>query len=202
MAAARLDESVDWALTWTAPDRLERSSHALAANGRVWLVDPVSDGEALGAAEGLGTVVAVLQLLDRHPRDCGPIAARYEVPHLRVPEQLPGTPFAVRRATWRPGWREVALWWPEHEALVVPESLGTAAYYGAGRGRLGVHPFLWLTPPRSLAGFAPQHLLPGHGPALHEGAAEALGDALAGSLREAPRAALAAIRAFATSRPR
>ena len=196
MAEVRVDERLPWAVTWTGAEPLERSSHALAARGRVWLVDPVADGEALEAVERLGRITAVLQLLDRHPRDCARLAARYEVPHVRLPEHLPATPFEVRRIFWRPGWREVGLWWPEHDALVVPEAVGTASYFSAGR-TLGVHPFLRLRPPRALRELEPRHLLVGHGPALHEDAAAALAEALVTSRRDAPRAALAAVRTFA-----
>jgi len=128
-----IDQSVPWAVTWTAREPMERSSHALAADGRVWLVDPVADGEALAASEQLGRITAVLQLLDRHPRDCARVAARYEVPHVRLPEHLRGTPFEVCRIFWRSGWREVGLWWPEHEALIAPEAVGTAAYFAVSR---------------------------------------------------------------------
>jgi len=64
-----------------------------------------------------------------------------------------------------------------------------------------MHPFLRLTPPRALRNFEPQHILPGHGRALHENAREALRAALASSRRDAPRTTLAMVRAFAL-RPR
>jgi hypothetical protein len=196
VADVRRDARLPWALTWTVGEPLERSSHALASGGRVWLVDPVADPDALAAAERLGHLTAVLQLLDRHGRDCARLASRYEVPHVHLPEHLPGTPFEVRRMVWGPGWREVALWWPEHEALVVPEAVGAAAYLRVGGKALGVHPLLRVRPPGALRGLAPKAILPGHGPALHEGGADALEEALAASLRDAPRAALAAARTF------
>ena len=201
MAEVRLDERLPWALTWTRAETLERSSHALVAGGRVWLVDPVADDHALLAAERLGRITAVLQLLDRHPRDCARLAVRYEVPHVRLPEHLPSAPFEVLRIVWRPAWREVGLWWPEHAALVVPEAVGTTSYFAAGRA-LGVHPFLRLRPPRALSGLEPRYLLPAHGLALHDGAADALREALARSRRDAPRAAIAGIRAFSPGRTR
>ena len=199
MARVRLDERLPWAVSWTLADPLERSSHALADSGRVWLVDPIAADDALAVAERLGRITAVLQLLDRHPRDCHQLAARYEVPHVRLPEHLPATPFAVERMVWGPGWREVALWWPEHAAFVVAEAVGTASYFSAGRP-LGVHPFLRLRPPRALRRHAPRHILPGHGAALHEGAAEALRRALATSRRDIPRAAFAGARTFLPGR--
>jgi hypothetical protein len=200
VAETRLDDRLPSALTWTVDEAMERSSHALAEGGRVWLVDPVADPRALEAAEALGRVTAVVQLLDRHPRDCKGLAARYEVPHLRLPEHLPSTPFEVKRVTWVPGWREVALWWPEHEALVVPEAVGTASYFAVGGAPLGLHPFLRPRPPRGLAELAPRHVLPGHGPALHDDAAPALREALARGRRDIPRAALAGVKAFSPRR--
>jgi len=195
--AVHVDDGLPWALTWTVAEPLERSSHALAANGRVWLVDPVADEAALGAAEVLGEVTAVLQLLDRHPRDCAALAARYGVPHHRLPHHITGSPFELRRMVWLPGWRETALWWSEHRALVVAEAVGTASYFAVAGRRLGVHPMLRAKPPAALRGLEPRVLLCGHGRALHEDAAPALGEALARSRRDAPRAAIAAVRAFA-----
>ena len=100
-----MDDSQAWAVTWTAEEPMQRSSHALAHEGRVWLVDPIADEPALRAAEALGEVVAVVQLLDRHPRSCAGLAKRYGVPHLRLPEALersrrdiPRVPLAMVRA--------------------------------------------------------------------------------------------------------
>ena len=53
------------------------------------------------------------------------MAARLGVPHLRVPDAVPGSPFEVVKVLDVPGWHEVALWWPERR--------------GAGRGRDGRH---------------------------------------------------------------
>ncbi|CAN5591722.1 hypothetical protein BH24ACT24_BH24ACT24_11930 [soil metagenome] len=197
MPEFHVDDRLPWAVTWTAREPMERSAHALAADGRVWLVDPMADDAALRAAEALGEVVGVLQLLDRHPRDCVSLARRYGVPHLRLPEQLPGSPFEVRRITWLPGWREVGLWWGEHEAFVIPEAVGTASYFAVGGRPLGVHPFLRAQPPAVLWELAPRELLVGHGQARHENGAPALGEALDRTRRDVPRAALAFAKAFA-----
>lgn len=197
MPAIHLDDALSWAVTWTVDEPMERSSHALAADGRVWLIDPMADDAALGAAEALGEVTAVLQLLDRHPRDCATLAARYGVPHHRLPHRVPDSPFELRRMMWLPGWREVALWWGEHRALVVAEAVGTASYFAVDGRRLGVHPMLRVKPPDALRRIDPRVLLCGHGRALHADAASALGEALARSRRDAPRAAIAAVRAFA-----
>lgn len=183
-----------WGASWIAaePPYMRRASHALAADGDVWLVDPV-DGDGLDAllAE-LGTVRGVLQLLDRHPRDCAALAARHGVPHLRVRrDPVAGAPFRVIAVRDWPLWREAGLWWEERRALVVPESIGTAPYYLAPGARLGIHPAMRLTPPRRLAELRPDHVLGGHGdPVSGPGTADALAEALRRSRRDLPRAFL------------
>ncbi len=148
----------DWGVGWIAaePAHMRRASHALAHEGGVWLVDPV-DGEGLDEAiAGLGEVRGVLQLLDRHPRDCAALAARFGAPLLRTPfARVAGAPFEAVAVMRRRGWDETALWWPEHAVLAVAESLGTAPYYRAPGEPLGVHPLLRLTPPRTAGGLRP-----------------------------------------------
>ncbi|MFZ1996843.1 MAG: hypothetical protein WAU75_22200 [Solirubrobacteraceae bacterium] len=174
-------------LTWVETTGKRRASHALRADGRVWLIDPFEDQVALSAATELGSPAAVIQLLDRHNRDCGPIAQRLEVPLLRVPEQLRDSPFAVVPVISRPWWREVALWWEAERALVVAEALGTAPAFALGR-RVGLHPLLRLRPPRGpLTAHSPERLLVGHGAALESGAAGEIRDALAGALADIPQ---------------
>ena len=166
---------------------MQRSSHALAAGGRVWLIDPVADDAGLAAAEGLGDVAGVVQLLDRHNRDCEELADRYGVPHLRVPDAVPDAPFELGRTLWFPGWRELHLWWPEHRLLLVSEAVGSSPYFAAGR-RAGIHPMLRLRPPGAVRRLEPEHLLFGHGPPVHDGAGAALEEAYANSWRDMPRA--------------
>jgi hypothetical protein len=123
----------------------------------------------------------VLQLLDRHNRDCARIAERLGVPHLVTPVAVPGSPFETIPVRSTRLWREVALWHPGEATLVVPEAIGTNAFYTGGRGAAGVHLLLRLRPPRSsLGGLAPRHLLVGHGVGVHGPAAE---EALAEALR-------------------
>ena len=62
-----------------------------------------------------------------------------------------------------PGWKETALWWPEHEALIVAEVVGANELYTGGRGAVGMHPMLRALPPRGLRSYSPRHLLMGHG---------------------------------------
>jgi hypothetical protein len=180
-----LDEA-GFAVSWISPEPafMRRTSHAVVADGRVWVIDPVLEDGVLERVRALGEPAAVVQLLDRHGRDCAEVAGLLGVPHLEVPGVAPAdAPFEVLPVLDRRRWREVALWFPEHRALVCAEAVGTAQYYRAPVERLAVHPLLRLTPPRALLRFEPDHLLVGHGPGIHEDAAAALRDAIRGSRR-------------------
>jgi len=146
---------------------MQRAWHALAHEGRVWLVDPLDDERMMEAASALGEPVAVLQLLDRHDRRCAEIAARLGVPHHRVPDRVPGSPFSAIPAVRVPAWRETALWWPGRVALVVAEVVGSGPMYAVAGDRVGMHPFLRIRPPGALRGMRPRHMLFGHGPPAH-----------------------------------
>ena len=153
--------------SWIVEEPMTRTSHALAKGDGVWLVDPVDWADAIDRASSLGTPAGVIQLLDRHNRDAAALAERLGVPHLRVPESLPGTPFEVIEIKRAKRWQEVALWWPEPQVLVAADALGTNPFFTIGDDRVGVHPFLKLTPPRRLRAYEPQHLLVGHGEGVH-----------------------------------
>ncbi len=178
---------------WLDPeDRLERCSHALLVEGAVWVVDPLEADGVEARVRGLGEPAGVVQLLDRHRRDCAAWATRLGVPLHVVP--IAGPPFDLVPLVQRPWWREVALWWPERRVLVCADALGTATYYRAGDDRLAVHPMLRLRPPRRLRALEPEHVLCGHGAGVHENATVALREALATARRRLPRAWLAALR--------
>jgi hypothetical protein len=180
-------DELPFGFSWVIREPMLRASHALAHDGRVWLVDPVDLPEPLERAAALGEPAGVIQLLDRHPRGAAAIAARLGVPHLRLPDALPGTPFEVIRVVDVPKWREIALWWPEREALVVADAVGTAPAYRAGSAPVGVHAFLRPFPPGALRGRRPRHLLVGHGSGLSgDTVADDLETALARSRREIP----------------
>ena len=186
--SVRFVDEIDGGFGWIEDTQIRRAAHALAVDGRVWIIDPF-DAEGVDArVRALGEPAAVLQLLDRHERDAAAFAARYEVPHLVVPDSVPETPFELRpiaRSRW---WREVALWWPERRALVCADALGTAPYFRAGGEPIGVHPFLRLRPPRALVGLAPEHVLVGHGEGVHgSDVAAAVDDALRNARRRLPR---------------
>jgi hypothetical protein len=153
-------------LTWILDEPMARACHALVDEGRVWLVDPVEHPD-LPDFTTLGVPAGVLQLLDRHNRDCAGIADRLGVPHLKVPDAVPDSPFEAIAVVRVPGWKETALWWPQPSALVVAELLGTNRMYTAGRQAVGMHPFLRPFVPGALRGIEAEHLLVGHGSGVH-----------------------------------
>ena len=191
----RICDETAFGFGWIAeePALLERASHALRVDGRVWLVDPVEGPEVDAHVQALGEPAGVVQLVDRHDRDCAMLAERYGVPHHRVPfGALPGSPFEVIRVLDVPGWHEAALWWRDERVLVCMESLGTTAYFLGPGERLSVHPFLRLYQPKALREIAgslsPRHVLVGHGEGLHgQEVAPALAAAVRGARRGGPR---------------
>ncbi|MDQ3380176.1 MAG: hypothetical protein M3546_07610 [Actinomycetota bacterium] len=167
---ARFCDELAFGFGWIVdePPRLQRASHALVDDGRVWLIDPVDDPELGARIDASGRVVGVIQLLDRHERDGAEFAARCDVPlHRTAREDVPGSPFQVLRTVNLPKWREAALWWPEQKTLVVADALGTASYFLGPDDLLAVHPLLRLFPPRALGKVVPDHILCGHGAGVH-----------------------------------
>jgi hypothetical protein len=190
-------DEYEFGLTWVLDEPMQRASHALVADGKVWLVDPVEAGDLVERATAQGEPAGVLQLLDRHNRDCEALAERFGVPHLHVPDAIAGSPFEAIAALRVPGWKETALWWPERRALVVAEVVGTNSVFNAGTGGVGMHPMLRALPPGRLRGFEPEHLLTGHGAPVHgEAAAAGLEHAYARSRRDIPRALVNLPRAY------
>lgn len=170
---------------WVEDEFLRRASHALATDGGTWLVDPV-DNPRLDELEG---VVGVIQLLNRHNRDCAAIALRLGVPHVAVP-RAPIAPFIFLPISRH----EVALWWDDERVLVCGDALGTAGYFRAGGERLGVHPLLRLRPPR--LDVRPEIVLCGHGPGVFDDADAALREAIRTSRRRIPQQFVSAVRAW------
>ncbi|UJA21195.1 hypothetical protein HJD18_13865 [Thermoleophilia bacterium SCSIO 60948] len=175
--------------TWVMDEEMGRGCHALAEGGQVWLIDPVDFDGLEEKVRKLGEPAAVIQLLDRHWRDCKELSERWGVPHHRTPDELPGTPFEVIKVLNLPVWRERALWWADRQALVVAEVVGTNALFTGGSDRAaGIHPMLRVRPPRILRGRSPQHLLMGHGDPIHgPEATDALELAYARSRKDIPR---------------
>jgi len=189
MTVGRLTEH-PLGVTWIVEGALERASHALVHDGRVWLVDPVDEPEAMGRVAALGEPAAVLQLFVAHQRDGEAIATRLGVPFLALPDVIEDSPFSVLSLD-KLVWKERALWWPGPRGLIVAESIGTNPLYVMGPGPAGVHFMRRGLPPNQLRSFLPEHLLVGHGDPVHGGdAAAALLDALDRSRRDIPAFAL------------
>ena len=169
----------------------------------MWLTD-VIDGSGLDERiRTLGEPAGVVQLIDRHERDCGAVAERLEIPlHVTPFMDVPGAPFVVLPVVRRRFWREVAIWFPEERILVCGDALGSLDYFRAKGERFGVHPFLRFFPPRrALGGLEPEHVLFGHGEGAHgPETAAALREALATARRRLPQAWLGGLRAAARHR--
>ena len=173
---------------WIEDARLHRTGHALAIDGRVWLIDPLAADGIEERIRALGAPAGVIQLLDRHGRDAAAFARRLGVPLHVVPRAIAGSPFGFLPVASSRIWREVALWWPEQRLLACGDALGTLPFFRAGSEPIGVHPFLRLFPPRGLHGLAPLHVLVGHGPGRHgAGTALEVDDAIENARRRIPR---------------
>ena len=183
--SVRFVDELDGGFGWLETTGLRRTSHALAAGGRVWVVDPFDAEGVEERVRELGDPGGVIQLLDRHNRAGAEYAERLGVPLHVVPEAVPESPFRFVPILRRRWWSEVALWWPDRRVLVCADALGTVPdYFRAGDDTVGVHPFLRLLPPRRLIGLEPLHVLVGHGEGVH---GEQTGRAVDGAIRRARR---------------
>jgi len=189
---------------WLVEEAATRTSHALAADGTVWLVDPLDWTEAIDRALALGEPAGVVQLLDRHNRDCAALAEHFGIPHLVVPDAVAGSPFEVVPVVRRKHWRESALWWPGTRTLVIADALGSNRFYTGGQAPIGVHVLLRFKPPKALAALEAERVLVGHGEGVVGADAGAeLRNALASSRRGLPGVLLRMpLATRAPSRPR
>lgn len=176
----RFANGPDDMVTWVAsePGFMQRAAHALVVDDATWLVDPVDHPEVRARLAHMPPIAGVIQLLDRHGRDCTAMAEGLGVPLAHVPRApVPGAPFEVVTVRNARGWHESALWWPGRRALVVAEAVGTAPYFRArAHDALGPHPMMRATPPRVLMGSGARHVLVGHGDPVHRDDAGALVD--------------------------
>jgi glyoxylase-like metal-dependent hydrolase (beta-lactamase superfamily II) len=193
-------DEFDGGFGWIAEEFMQRCSHVLLEDGRVWVIDPVDGDGVEERIRAAGTPAGVIQLLDRHNRDCATLAARLGVRHHVVPQGSLG-PFACIAIRNSHSWNEVALWWADPSVLVCADVLGTARYYKAGNERLAVHPLLRVRPPRQqLGALQPDAILCGHGEGVLENAGAALREALSTSRRRIPGQFASAVRAWRASR--
>jgi len=181
---------------WIAKEKLARCSHALKSRGEVWIFDPVLWAPAIERIAELGEAAGVVQLLDRHARQCAEVASALGVPHYAVPVQgITASPLEIVPLAHSRFWKEVAAWIPELRTLVFADALGTVGYFRAPGEQLGVHPLFRFRPPRTLGRYEPRHILCGHGAGIHgEEAPAALQEALRTARRRLPKAWLGAIR--------
>lgn len=205
--------TTDWAVVdetaggigWQAdPDELmQRTSHALRTDAGVWLIDPVDVPTLDEFLTRFETIRGVAVLMDRHRRDAATIASRYDRP-VTVPsgfertatgidrevefvtERLPDTNYELIPVVKNRLWKEVAVC--NGETLVVPEAVGTAPYFATSSNAVGVHPLLRPFPPReSLGKLSPEQIRFGHGRGIHDGATNAINNALGRARWSAPR---------------
>ena len=68
----RFCDEQEWGIGWIAaePVFMQRCSHALVVDGKVWLIDAVAGDGVEERVRALGEPAGVVQLLDRHRRDC------------------------------------------------------------------------------------------------------------------------------------
>jgi hypothetical protein len=179
----RFCDEHDFGFGWITDESVPRTSHALIADGGVWVIDPVSWPPAEERLRSSGELRGVVQLLDRHNRDCAALAKRLGVALHVVPfEPVAGAPFEFLPVLRTRFWRESALWWPERRVLACADAVGTLPYFLADGEPVGVHPMLRLKPPRTLSTVYPLYVLCGHGEGGH-------GEGVAGALHEAVRTA-------------
>ena len=199
MDALRWIDETDWGFGWIHPEPawMQRAGHAFLAGDGVWVVDPI-DGDGLEERiRALGTPAGVVQMLDRHPRDAKDVAARLGVPLHELPfGGVDGAPFTVLPVVSLPVWKEIALWVPEHDALLVAESLCAGPGYSAPSERVAVHVTRRVLPPNQLRTLAPEHLLLAHGEGVHgrDEVRAALDGAFDGAARRLPEFAVGQVR--------
>src|SRR5918994_5184812 len=105
----RLVDEFEGGFGWQAdePEFIERTSHAVRQGDEVWLFDVVDADGLDERVRALGEPAGVVQLLDRHGRDCATVAERLQVP-LHVTPREPAGILAVLKVVWVRGWHEVA----------------------------------------------------------------------------------------------
>ena len=170
MQAVTWCDELDFAFGWIDPDPgwMLRAGHAVLSGGGVWVIDPPGGTGVVERIRELGEPAGVVQLLDRHPRDCARIAEQLGVPHYDVPSYgVYDAPFEVFPVLRTPVWKEVALWFSREKTLVCADLLAAAPGYTAPNERVGVHPLLRVPLPRDVAELPAEHLLLGHGAGVH-----------------------------------
>ena len=158
MTAVAFCDELDFAVGWIHPEPrwMERAGHAVRSGGGVWVIDPPDGDGVEERIRALGEPAGVVQLLDRHPRDCEALASSLGVPLHVVPMgAVDGAPFEVVPVVRLPRWKESALWFEQERTLVCADVLANAPGYSAASEPVGVHPLLRLRPPGVLRRYEP-----------------------------------------------
>lgn len=201
----------DGGVGWIAyPDEaMQRASHAVVGEGGgVWVFDPVDAPGLDDLLAEFGPVSGVVVGLDRHARDAAAVASRHDA-SVYVPDWMTGVAEDLDAPVERfgrrlgdsgfesfvvvdsslPRWQEAGFFRRSDRTLIVPEAVGTAAFFRAPGETLGVHPMLRPFPPRRrLSGYDPARVLVGHGEGVSTDANRVLGAALDGARRNIPGA--------------
>jgi hypothetical protein len=179
-----------------------RTSHAVVADGEVWLLDPL---DAPGLDERLaesGPVAGVVVCSNWHARDAGRLAERHGVavhaprwlsrveelvdaPIRRFDDRIAG--FEVLRVDPLPGWQEAQLYRPRDGTLYSPDVL--SRLHATAGERIGLVLPCRANPPRErLGGREVERIRCGHGRGVDCDAGMALRTALDGAQVRLPRA--------------
>jgi hypothetical protein len=105
VGGVRFVDEIGFAFGWIAPERgfMQRASHAVAAQGRVWVLDPLADLRPLGRAPELCEPAGVVQLLDPHGRGCRAVAEQLGVPYYQLGRGCrPAFLIGSRNTVWSP----------------------------------------------------------------------------------------------------
>lgn len=186
----------------------KRTSHAIATDEGVWILDPLDAPSLDAKLYELGSVRGVAVCSDYHVRDAAVVAARHDVP-VHVPDwcrrgesRLSGVPVVRERDSLGQtslqlhdvdpiAWNEAAVYHPPTGMLYIPDILGTGPSSIVGAERLGVMLTDRLVPPRhAFDGITPELIRCGHGSGVDEEPTAALREALENSRRRFPRALL------------
>ena len=163
----RVVDEIAEATGWMEEERMRRTSHALAVDGRVWLFDAVDWPGLEERVRALGEPAGVIQLLDRHNRDCAAVAQRLGVPHHVVPGSLPGTPFEFLPVCGSAGGRRSRSGGRSAGSSSSPTCSGRSPSSARATSPPGSTRSCGSGRHARCAGLAPEHLLVGHGEGIH-----------------------------------
>lgn len=204
----RWDGGIGWMAHPT--EIMQRTSHALATDEGVLIVDPVDADGIDDPITEFGDPAGVVILSNFHTRDADEVARRHGVP-VYVPDRMEGIASALDASTERVGpgdslggyelievydgsilgerLYECALY--DGTTLRIGGTIGSAPFQRVKNERLGMALIRRHDPaPEALEHVEPERFLSGHGAGVHEDATAALSRALANARRRYLRALL------------